>query len=92
VNLPVRIDENIMTLCQGRAVFRTVVLLGGVSIRPQIDQIRRGVDIVIATPGRLLDVIEHRALRLDKVRALCARRRSRSRARHGLHAIDRADR
>lgn len=67
--LAIQINENIMTYAKGMRI-RTVVLLGGVSIRPQIDQIRRGVDIVIATPGRLLDVIEHRALRLDKVHTL----------------------
>jgi ATP-dependent RNA helicase RhlE len=67
--LAIQINENIMTYAKGMRI-RTVVLLGGVSIRPQIDQIRRGVDIVIATPGRLLDVIEHRALRLDRVHTL----------------------
>jgi len=67
--LAIQINENIMTYAKGMRI-RTVVLLGGVSIRPQIDNIRRGVDIVIATPGRLLDVIEHRALRLDKVHTL----------------------
>ncbi len=67
--LAIQINENLMTYAKGMRI-RTVVLLGGVSIRPQIDQIRRGVDIVIATPGRLLDVIEHRALRLDKVHTL----------------------
>jgi ATP-dependent RNA helicase RhlE len=62
----VQIDESIRTYSKGLKV-RSVVLLGGVSIRPQIDQIRRGVDIVIATPGRLLDVVEHRALNLSHI-------------------------
>lgn len=64
--LAVQIDESIRTYSKGLKV-RSVVLLGGVSIRPQIDQIRRGVDIVIATPGRLLDVVEHRALNLSHI-------------------------
>ena len=34
---------------------RSTVIYGGVGIHPQIDALRRGVDIVIATPGRLLD-------------------------------------
>ena len=34
---------------------RTAVIFGGVSINPQISQLRRGVDILVATPGRLLD-------------------------------------
>ncbi|MBU3699664.1 MAG: DEAD/DEAH box helicase [Candidatus Kapabacteria bacterium] len=64
--LAVQIDESFRSYAKGLKV-RSVVLLGGVSIRPQIDQIRRGVDIVIATPGRLLDVVEHRALNLSHV-------------------------
>ena len=64
--LAVQIEESIRTYSKGLKV-RSVVLLGGVSIRPQIDQIRRGVDIVIATPGRLLDVVEHRALNLSHI-------------------------
>lgn len=64
--LAVQIDESIRTYSKGLKV-RSVVLLGGVSIRPQIDQIRRGVDIVIATPGRLLDVVDHRALNLSNI-------------------------
>jgi ATP-dependent RNA helicase RhlE len=64
--LAIQINENLVTYARGMRV-RTVVLLGGVSIRPQIEQIRRGVDIVIATPGRLLDVIDHRALSLDRI-------------------------
>lgn len=35
--------------------FRSAVVFGGVSINPQISQLRKGVDILIATPGRLLD-------------------------------------
>ncbi|MBU3679763.1 MAG: DEAD/DEAH box helicase [Candidatus Kapabacteria bacterium] len=64
--LAVQIDESIRTYSKGLKI-RSVVLLGGVSIRPQIDQIRRGVDIVIATPGRLLDVVDHRALNLSNI-------------------------
>lgn len=64
--LAVQIDESFRSYAKGLKV-RSVVLLGGVSIRPQIEQIRRGVDIVIATPGRLLDVVEHRALNLSHI-------------------------
>lgn len=64
--LAIQIDESFRDYGRGVKA-RTVVLLGGVSIRPQIERIRRGVDIVIATPGRLLDVIDHRALSLNNV-------------------------
>ncbi len=55
----------------GRFVrFRHTVVYGGVSSRPQIDALRRGVDVLIATPGRLLDLIEQRALTLERVEVL----------------------
>jgi ATP-dependent RNA helicase RhlE len=47
-------------------IYHTVVF-GGVGERPQIDELRRGVDIVIATPGRLLDLLEQGALTLSDV-------------------------
>jgi ATP-dependent RNA helicase RhlE len=43
------------------------VVFGGVSLGKQIDILRGGVDIVVATPGRLVDLIERRALSLSKV-------------------------
>ena len=39
----------------GHLPFRSTMIFGGVGINPQIDALRKGVDIVIATPGRLLD-------------------------------------
>lgn len=50
--------------------FSSAVIFGGVSINPQITQLRRGVDIVIATPGRLLDHMERGTIRLDGVETL----------------------
>lgn len=49
---------------------KTVLVLGGVSINPQMMELRGGADIVIATPGRLLDLIEKNALSLAHVRTL----------------------
>jgi len=46
------------------------VVFGGVSINPQMMGLRGGTDIVVATPGRLLDLLDHNALTLDYVRAL----------------------
>ena len=46
------------------------VIFGGVSIQPQLRGLRGGTDIVVATPGRLLDVIAHNALPLSSVRTL----------------------
>ena len=49
---------------------KVAVLTGGVSINPQLLALRGGVDIVIATPGRLLDVVDHSKLRLDTIATL----------------------
>ena len=46
---------------------RTAVVFGGVSINPQIDAMRAGCDLLIATPGRLLDLAEQRVLDLRNV-------------------------
>lgn len=46
------------------------VLYGGVSINPQLMALRGGVDIVVATPGRLLDVVEHNGLTLAQLGTL----------------------
>ncbi len=47
------------------AHLRVAVIVGGVSMGPQIEQISRGLDVLVATPGRLLDHMDSRRLRLD---------------------------
>jgi len=49
---------------------KTVRAIGGVSINPQMMALRGGADIVVGTPGRLLDLAAHNALRLGTVQAL----------------------
>ena len=49
---------------------RAVVVIGGVGMQPQIDKLRRGTDIVIACPGRLLDLHARRVVDLSKVETL----------------------
>lgn len=44
------------------------VIFGGVSQKPQTDALRAGVDILIATPGRLLDLMNQRYVRLDQIK------------------------
>ncbi len=48
----------------------TTVIFGGVGIQPQIEALRRGVDIVVATPGRLLDHAGQRTIDLSRVETL----------------------
>lgn len=47
--------------------FKSSVIFGGVKINPQIAALRRGVDIVVATPGRLLDHISQKTINLSHV-------------------------
>jgi superfamily II DNA/RNA helicase len=49
---------------------KTVTAVGGVSINPQMLALRGGADVVVATPGRLLDLLDHNALRLGAVGTL----------------------
>jgi ATP-dependent RNA helicase RhlE len=45
-------------------------LFGGVSINPQMMRLRGGADVIVATPGRLLDLVDHNALSLSYVETL----------------------
>src|SRR5919199_1386533 len=47
---------------------RTVSIYGGQSINIQYDQLKRGVQIVVATPGRLIDHVKHGSIQLDSVK------------------------
>lgn len=46
---------------------KVAVVFGGVSINPQLMALRGGADVIVATPGRLLDLVEHNAVRLGQV-------------------------
>ncbi len=50
--------------------FKTAVIFGGVSINTQIAKLRKGVDVVVATPGRLLDHMQQKTIDLSKVEFL----------------------
>ncbi len=56
---------------------KVAVLFGGVSVNPQMMRLRGGADVVVATPGRLLDLVDHNALKLASI---------------GLLVLDEADR
>jgi ATP-dependent RNA helicase RhlE len=48
----------------------TVCLIGGVKMKPQLDALRTKPDIIVATPGRLLDHVQRRSASLDKIEVL----------------------
>ena len=67
--LAAQIHENI-ELYAAKIDIRSMVMFGGVSQKPQERNLRRGVDILVATPGRLLDLMSQRLLDLSKVEFL----------------------
>ena len=67
--LAIQIGENFKTYGKHTSL-RTTVVFGGTSIEPQIDILRKGVDILVATPGRLLDLHKQDELNLDYIETL----------------------
>jgi ATP-dependent RNA helicase RhlE len=67
--LALQIQKNYCELNQEHAN-RSVVVIGGANMRSQIGDLRRGAAVVIATPGRLLDLTERRAINLSAVEVL----------------------
>ncbi|MDA9557706.1 DEAD/DEAH box helicase [Vibrio sp.] len=53
-----------------REKVKTTAIFGGVSVNPQMQALRGGSDIIVATPGRLLDLISSNAIKLDQVKTL----------------------
>jgi ATP-dependent RNA helicase RhlE len=67
--LAVQIGESVRTYGRNLGL-RSAVIFGGVGPRPQIDALARGLDILVATPGRLLDLMAQGHARLDRVSVL----------------------
>ena len=67
--LAAQIGENVRDYSRYLPI-RSLVVFGGVSINPQMMKLRGGVDILIATPGRLLDLVEKNAVDLKSVKIL----------------------
>jgi len=67
--LVVQIAENVGMFGRGIGLSHAIVM-GGVGLRPQVDRLRRGVDILIATPGRLLDLVDNGHLDLSATRSV----------------------
>ncbi len=64
--LAAQIGDSIRTYGRYLRISHTVIF-GGVGQNPQVQALRRGVDVVVATPGRLLDLMEQRHIRLDAI-------------------------
>ncbi len=69
--LALQTGEVLQRLAQSAApTLKTVVAVGGLSINPQMMALRGGAQVVVATPGRLLDLLDHNALRLSDLALL----------------------
>ena len=67
--LAAQIHENVRAYAKHLRVHATTIF-GGVGMQPQIDALRRGVDIIIATPGRLIDHLERRTVDVSGIEIL----------------------
>ena len=63
--LAIQIGECIRTFSKGMRIYHTVVY-GGAPFRPQFNALNRGVDILVATPGRLLDHVRRNSVRFNE--------------------------
>ncbi|MCB1616363.1 MAG: DEAD/DEAH box helicase, partial [Pseudomonadales bacterium] len=67
--LAAQVGESVATY--GKHVqLRSTVVFGGVKINPQMMKLRKGADVLVATPGRLLDLYNQRAVRFDQLEVL----------------------
>ncbi|OCX50866.1 DEAD/DEAH box helicase [Mucilaginibacter sp. PPCGB 2223] len=67
--LAIQIDESFAAYGKYTGL-KHLVIFGGVSQNPQVDALKKGVDILVATPGRLLDLVNQRFVHLDHVKIL----------------------
>ncbi|MDB5159025.1 MAG: box helicase [Mucilaginibacter sp.] len=67
--LAIQINESLAAYGRHTGL-KHLVIYGGVSQNPQVDALRRGVDILVATPGRLLDLMNQRFVHLDQIKML----------------------
>ncbi len=67
--LAAQVHENVVSYSQFLAI-KSTVIFGGVNQNPQIKAVRNGVDILIATPGRLLDLIDQGYISLSNIEIL----------------------
>ena len=67
--LAAQIHENILAYARGLHL-STAVIFGGVGYAPQFKELAGGLDILVATPGRLIDHLERRTVSLDSVETL----------------------
>ena len=68
--LAVQVAEQIRKFSKYKEGIKTVAIFGGAPISKQIQELKRGCDIVVGTPGRILDHIDRKTLRLEECKTL----------------------
>uniref|UniRef100_UPI003AAEF57F probable ATP-dependent RNA helicase DDX59 n=1 Tax=Centroberyx gerrardi TaxID=166262 RepID=UPI003AAEF57F len=68
--LAIQIERQAQELVMGLPNMRTALLVGGMPLPPQLHRLKRSIQIVIATPGRLLEILKQKAVQLDKVKVV----------------------
>ncbi len=68
--LCVQIENDLRSFASAIPGFRSVAIYGGSSMRNQIDTVKRGVQVVVATPGRLIDILGRKVLDLSDVQVV----------------------
>src|SRR5215831_8280094 len=67
--LALQVNESLVGFSR-KTGLRSVAVFGGVGMQPQLDALKRGVHIVVATPGRLIDHMEQRNVDLSAIEIL----------------------
>lgn len=68
--LAIQIERQAKELVMGIPNMRTALLVGGMPLPPQLHRLKSSIKIVIATPGRLIEILKQKAVQLDKVKIL----------------------
>jgi ATP-dependent RNA helicase RhlE len=68
--LAMQVEQAFKAIRPSSAAYAAALVVGGMNEGPQIEAIRRGVRVIVATPGRLEDYLKRRLVRLDQIKIL----------------------
>ena len=69
--LTIQVFKEISTLKHNSGDFNVFAVYGGSPIEDQIRDLKTGVDVVVATPGRLMDLLERKSINFTELAATC---------------------
>ncbi|XP_029110517.1 putative ATP-dependent RNA helicase DDX59 [Scleropages formosus] len=68
--LAIQIERQVKELVMGLPNMRTALLVGGMPLPPQLHRLKQSIKMIIATPGRLLEILKQGAVQLDRVKVI----------------------